>query len=183
MSARVQVEQSAVALACKEFYPDFEVMGRFDRFWTDREQQPQLGLNMNIPLNQSKRHAAVQEALWRVHKMQAEYAQATDTIRSEVQSAHARVSGSQRKVRVFESKILPAAQDNLRAAESGYEAGTVDFLRLIEAQRQVLDLREKHQMAITDFHRRAAELSRAVGQEVLGQIRFAAEPPEPTRAE
>ena len=183
MSARVQVEQSAVALACKEFYPDFEVMGRFDRFWTDREQQPQLGLNMNIPLNQSKRHAAVQEALWRVHKMQAEYAQATDTIRSEVQSAHARVSGSQRKVRVFESKILPAAQDNLRAAESGYEAGTVDFLRLIEAQRQVLDLREKHQMAITDFHRRAAELSRAVGQEVLGQGRFAAEPPEPTRAE
>ncbi len=169
MSARLQAEQSAVALACKEFYPDFEVMGRFDRFWTDREQQPQLGLNMNIPLNQSKRHAAVQEALWRVHKMQAEYAQATDTIRSEVQSAHARVRGSQHKIGVFESKILPAAQDNLRAAESGYEAGTVDFLRLIEAQRQVLDLREKYQMAIADFHRRAAELERAVGHEVLGR--------------
>ncbi|TXT22354.1 MAG: cation efflux system protein CusC [Planctomycetota bacterium] len=167
LSARVQAEQSAVALACKEFYPDFEVMGRYDRFWTDREQQPQVGLNMNIPLNQSKRHAAVQEALWRVHKMQADYNQAADTIRGEVQSAYARVRGSRRKIEVFESKILPAAQDNLRAAQSGYEAGTVDFLRLIEAQRQVLGLREKYQMAIADYHRRAAELSRAAGQDVL----------------
>ena len=53
MAARVQAERSAVALACKEFYPDFELMGRFDRFWTDREQQPQIGLNMNVPLDRS----------------------------------------------------------------------------------------------------------------------------------
>ena len=185
LAARVQSEQSAVALACKEFYPDFELMGRYDRFWTDAVQQPQVGLNMNVPLNQSKRHAAVQEAMWRVHKMQADYDQAADTIRGEVQSAYARVEGSRRKVEVFNSKILPAARDNLSAAQSGYEAGTVDFLRLIEAQRQLLDLREKSQMAITDFHRRAAELSRAVGQDVIGQVLpvTAAEPPEPARAE
>ena len=163
MAARVQAERSAVALACKEFYPDFEVMGRFDRFWTDREQQPQIGLNMNVPLNQAKRHAAVQEALWQVHKMQADYDQAADNIRSEVQSAHARVRGSRRTVRLYESKILPAAQDNVAAARAGYEAGTVDFLRLVEAQRQIIELREKHQMAITEYHRRSAELERAVG--------------------
>lgn len=166
MAARVQAEQSAVALACKEYYPDFELMGRYDRFWFDREQQPQIGLNMNIPLNQSKRHAAVQEALWRVHKMQAEYDQAADTIRGEVQSAYARAQGSRRKIEVFETKILPAALDNLRAARSGYEAGTVDFLRLIEAQRQLLDLREKYQTAIADHHRRVAELSRATGRDI-----------------
>lgn len=187
LAARVQSEQSAAALACKEYYPDFELMGRYDRFWTDREQQPQIGLNMNVPLNQSKRHAAVQEALWRVHKMQADYDQAADTIRGEVQSAYARVRGSQRKIEVFESKILPAARDNLSAAQSGYEAGTVDFLRLIEAQRQLLDLREKSQMAVTDFHRRAAELSRAVGQDVLSKgspaPAPAAKPPEPAPSE
>ena len=188
LAARVQAEQSAVALACKEFYPDFEVMGRYDRFWTDSVQRPQVGLNMNVPLNQSKRRAAVQEALWRVHKLQADYNQAADTIRGEVQSAYARVRGSRRKIEVFESKILPAAQDNLRAAQSGYEAGTVDFLRLIEAQRQVLDLREKYQMAVADFHRREAELSRAAGQDVLGLnlptlSPGIEEPPEPARNE
>lgn len=186
MAARVQAEQSVVALACKEFYPDFEVMGRYDRFWFDREQQPQIGLNMNVPLNQSKRHAAVQEALWRVHKMQAEYDQAADTIRGEVQSAYARVLGSRRKIDVFESKILPAAQDNLSAAQAGYEAGTVDFLRLIEAQRQILELREKYQTAVADYHRRAAELSRTVGQEVFAQnspVLPPAAPPAPDNDE
>ena len=163
LAARVQAERSAVALACKEFYPDFELMGRFDRFWTDREQQPQIGLNMNVPLNQAKRHAAVQEAMWRVHKMQADYDQAADNIRNEVQSAYARVGGSRRTVRLYETKILPAAQANVAAARAGYEAGTVDFLRLIEAQRQIIELREKHQRSITEFHRRSAELERAVG--------------------
>ncbi len=184
MAARVQAEQTAVALACKEFYPDFEVMGRFDRFWTDREQQPQIGLNMNVPLNQAKRHAAVQEALWRVHKMQADYDQAADNIRSDVQSAYARVQGTRRTVRLYESKILPAARDNVDAARAGYEAGTVDFLRLVEAQRQIIELREKHQMAITEFHRRTAELERAVGDNVQSrefapQAPAAETPPEP----
>ena len=59
LAARIESEKTAAALACKEFYPDFELMGRYDRFWTDKEQRPQVGLNMNIPLNQAKRHAAV----------------------------------------------------------------------------------------------------------------------------
>lgn len=185
MAARLQAEQSAVALACKEFYPDFEVMGRYDRFWTDHEQQPQIGLNANIPLNKAKRHAAVQEALWRVHKMQAEYSQAADNIRSDVQSAYARVQGSRRAVRLYESKILPASRDNVAAARAGYEAGTVDFLRLVEAQRQIIELREKHQMAITEFHRRTAELERSVGDDVhsresVPQAPGAETPPELT---
>ena len=180
MAARVQAEQSAVALACKEFYPDFEVMGRYDRFWTDKEQRPQVGLNMNVPLNQSKRHAAVQEALWRVHKMQAEYTQAADNIRSDVQTAYARARGSRRTARLFETKILPAAQENVAAARAGYEAGTVDFLRLVEAQRQSLDLREKYQRVIADHHRRLAELERAVGGDVLSHEVIQAAPASET---
>jgi outer membrane protein TolC len=166
MAARIQAEQTAVALACKEFYPDIELMGRFDRFWTDREQQPQIGLNANIPLNKAKRHAAVQEALWRVHKLQAEYNQSVDSIRNDVQSAHARVGGARRTIQVFEAKILTAAQENVSAARAGYEAGTVDFLRLVEAQRQTLVLRENYQRALAEYHRRLAELERAVGSNV-----------------
>ncbi len=180
LAARTQAEQSAVALACKEFYPDVELMGRYDRFWFDSEQRAQVGLNANVPLNRSKRHAAVQEALWRVHKMQADYDQAADTVRGDVQAAYARVRGGQRQVELFETKILPAAEENRRAAQSGYEAGTVDFLRLIEAQRQVLDLREKHQMAIADFHRRTAELERAVGGDVLSRDRVETAPASET---
>lgn len=169
MSARIQAEQTAVELACKEFYPDFEFMGRYDRFWTDKEQRGQVGMNVNVPLNRSRRHAAVQERQFQVQKMQAELDQATDNIRNEVQAAWARVHGAIRTVKIYDTKILPTANENLSAARAGYTAGTVDFLRLIEAQRATIDLREKHQMAIADLHRRWAELERAVGGPVASK--------------
>lgn len=163
LAARIQAEQTAVELACKEFLPDFEFMGRYDKFWTDKEQRGQVGMNVNMPLNQSRRHAAMQERMFQVRKMQSEFDQATDNIRNDVQMAYARVQGGIQTVKVYDAKILPTANQNLTAARNGYTAGTVDFLRLIEAQRETIELQEKHQMAIAELHRRWAELERAVG--------------------
>lgn len=163
LAARIQSERTAVELACKEFYPDFELMGRYDRFWIDKEQQPQVGVNVNVPLNQNRRRAAVHEALFRVHKLQAEYGLAVDTIQNDVQAAYARVQGTLKTVQLYESRIIPTAKDNLSAARAEYTAGTADFLRVIAAQREIIELSEKQQEAIAELHRRRAELERAVG--------------------
>lgn len=162
-ASRIQAEHAAVALACKEYYPDFEFMGRYDSFWTDHEQRPQVGLNINIPLNHERRRAAVCEAMFKVSKMQAEYDQRVDNIRHDVQTAHARLEESRQTVQLYTEKILPAAQDNVTSARAEYIAGKLDFLRLIEAQRQLIELEEKRHGAVTDFHRRLAELERIVG--------------------
>jgi cobalt-zinc-cadmium efflux system outer membrane protein len=163
MASRVQAEQHAVELAYKEFLPDFEVMGRYDRFWTDKEQRGQVGVNMNVPLNRSRRNAAAQEAIFRVHKLQAELNQARDNLANDVQSAFVRMTGAINTVKLYENRILPASSENVSAAVAGYTAGTVDFLRLIQAQREKIELQEKHQTAVTELHRRRAELERAVG--------------------
>ena len=87
LASRIQSEQTAVALACKEYYPDFEFMGRYDSFWTDRSQRPQVGMNMNVPLNKDRRGAAVREAQFKLSKLMAEYAGQQDSVREEVQNA------------------------------------------------------------------------------------------------
>lgn len=166
---RIQAEQSSIALACKEYYPDFEFMGRYDQFWTDVEQRPQVGMNVNVPLNQTRRHAAVREAMFRLNRMQAEYRQQVDSIRQDVETGLARLDGSRRTVALYTDRILPKARENVESANAGYVAGTVDFLRLIEAQRELIELQEKHQSAIADYHRRRAELERAVGIGARGQ--------------
>jgi outer membrane protein TolC len=163
MAARLHAEQNELCLMYKEFYPDVEIMGRYDTFWTDPAQRGQVGLNVNIPLNQSRRQAAVREAIFRVNKMQAEYNQEVDTVRSEVQTAFARLSASRRTLELFSGKLLPASDLNVSAATSGYEASTIDFLRLVQAQREYIDLNEKYQMAIVDYFRIQAELDRVVG--------------------
>jgi len=166
--ARIEAEQASVALAMKEFYPDFEIMGRYDQFWTDVVQRSQAGLYFNIPLNQSRRHAAVCEAMFRASKMRAEYDAQVDAIRSDVQAGYARLEGSHRNVRLYDTSLLPKAEENVSAAYAGYEAGTVDFLRLVAAERQLIELQEKYQEAVTDYYRRLAELERVIGTPIGG---------------
>ena len=163
-AARIEAEKASVALACKEFYPDFEFMGRYDNFWTAVEQRGQVGMYMNIPLNQSRRQAALREAIFKVSKMQAEYDAQADSIRNEVEAAVARLDGSRQNVRLYSETILPASEANVASANAGYEAGKIDFLRLVEAERQLIELQEKYQDAVTEYHRRRAELERAVGE-------------------
>lgn len=167
MAARIQSEQSALALANQEYYPDFEVMGKYDTFWTDANQRSQIALNLNLPIYQEKRHAAVREAMFRVNKLQSEYEREVDLVKNEVQTAHARSEASRRTLKVFENKLLPATEANVSAAASGYTAGTVDFLRLVQAQREFLELNEKYQQAIVEFHRNQAELDRVVATPVV----------------
>jgi outer membrane protein TolC len=169
-ASRIAAEQAAVALACKEFYPDFEFMGRYDQFWTDVEQRPQIGMNVNVPLNQSRRKAAAREAMFRLSRMQAEYQQQVDDVRHDVETGLARLEGSRRTVRLYAERILPAARANVESANSGYIAGTIDFLRLIEAQRESIELEEKHQAAIAEYHRRRAELERVVGSPIAERM-------------
>ena len=136
MSAKIQSEQAAVLLACKEYYPDFEFMGRYDSFWTDAQQRPQVGMNMNVPLNRGRRGAAVREAQFKVAKLVAEYARQQDMVREEVQVAFARVEASRKAVVLYDGRLLPAAERNLSAAKAAYIGGSIDFLSLMTARRE-----------------------------------------------
>lgn len=163
IAARIQTERTAVELACKEFYPDFELMARYDAFWQEQPLRPMLGVNVNIPLNHGRRHAAVNEAIFKLSKMQAEYAQQVDAVQRDVQSARAKLVESRTAVALYSERILPAAEANVESARAGYESGQVDFLRLVEARRQLNDLQEQKHEAVAEYHSRLAELERIVG--------------------
>jgi cobalt-zinc-cadmium efflux system outer membrane protein len=163
LSAKIQSEQAAVALACKEYYPDFEFMGRYDSFWTDTVQRPMVGMNMNIPLNRDRRGAAVREAQCRVTKLLAERAQQEDMVREEVQIAYARVEASKQASVLYNKRVLPAAEANLASARSAYVAGSIDFLSLMSARREFITQQIGYQRTLAEYHRSRADLERAVG--------------------
>jgi cobalt-zinc-cadmium efflux system outer membrane protein len=164
-AAQIRAEEAAVELACKEFCPDLEFVARYDSFWqpAERDVRPQIGVNLNLPLQQERRRAAVREAVARVTQRRAELEQRVDEIQYEVQTGLARVNESRRITKLYAETILPAATENAQSAQTNYEANKLDFLRLIEAQRQLITHREKQYEAIADYHRRMAELERVVG--------------------
>ncbi len=163
LSSRMQAEQNAMALACKEYYPDFELLARYDSFWTDIEQRGIIGLNMNLPVNRDKRAAAVNEAIFRLSRLHAEYAQMADSIREDIETNAARVEQSHGVARLYEERVLPAAEISLNDARAAYIAGSLDFQRLLLARRQLADEQLGYQRALADYHRNLAQLARAVG--------------------
>jgi outer membrane protein TolC len=163
IGARVRAEQVAVQLANKEYMPDFEAGGRYDQFWDRVNQRGQLGINMNVPLYQQRRDAAVREANFRWSQRRAEYDQAVDDVRNEVQGAYARTEASRQVLELYNGRIVQAAQQNVEAARAGYEANNLGFLSLVEAQRQLIDVQMKQLDALADYHRRLAELQQALG--------------------
>jgi outer membrane protein TolC len=167
LAARVRARQAAVTLACKDFYPDVEVFGRYDSFWqpadTQSELRGQVGVNLNVPVYPGKLNAAVREALSNLSRQRAEYEQRELDIRYEVASAYEQVEESRRTLDLYAARLIPAAEQNVAAARSNYDVSKTTFLDLAIAQRQLIELLEKREEALATYHSRFAELTRAIG--------------------
>jgi outer membrane protein TolC len=163
--ARIRAAEANLALACKEYYPDVNLVARYDGFMPEN-MRPAIGMDINIPLHNARRSAAVCEAEERLAQRRAEYQERLDQVRYEVQVGRERASQSRRVVRIYEEKILPAAQRSLDSAVANYTAGKLDFLRLLDAERQLYSQRDMYYQAIAEYYRRVAELDRAVGEPV-----------------
>jgi outer membrane protein TolC len=163
IAARLRAEQSALALANKDYLPDFEVMGRYDAFWQEPQLRAMVGVNANVPIYHQRLNAAVREASFRISQKRAEYRQLVDDVQREVQTAYEQVTAAADLVELYRARIVPAARQNVEAARAGYVAGRVDFLRLIEAERQLINLLVEEQDLIAGYHALRAELERAIG--------------------
>ena len=93
-----------------------------------------------------------------------------DAVREEVQIAHSRVFAKRKAVELYGDRILPAAQTNLESARAAYVAGSVDFLRLLEAVRQSIEQQIAFQRTMTEYHQSRSELERAVGTRIDGSL-------------
>lgn len=181
LGERVQAERTAVAIAEREYYPDVTVVGRYDGFWqgADHNLAPLVGVNMNVPLDNARRRAAVCEAQFRANQRRAEYEAKLDEIHADVTAAYQQLDESRRVLELYAKTIMPVAEQNLQSARANYTANKIDFLRLIEAERQIVMLREKREEALADYQRRLADLEFATGGPI-GQSTAEPVPPPPS---
>jgi outer membrane protein TolC len=167
LADHLAAEQAALALAEKEFYPDLEPFVMYDRFMGNNAMNDDLatmlGLRLNLPVCKARRHAAVTEAQARIAQRQAELARQTDQVNLEVQEAYERVRTAVQTVRLYHDTLLPAAELNRKAAVSAYETGKIAALGRIEAERDLVMLRDRYYEAVAEHFRRRAALERVSG--------------------
>ncbi|MDQ6748600.1 MAG: TolC family protein, partial [Candidatus Dormibacteraeota bacterium] len=163
LAQRIKAEESSLGLAHREFYPDVEVMAAYDTFWQERPLRGQVGVRMNLPVRTERRYAAVAEAEARVGQRRAELAKQVDQLNYQVQQAYEQVRESEQVIGLYQKTILPAARQNVKAAQSAYTTAKIPFLSLVEAQRNVVGLQDRYYETLADYFRRHATLERVVG--------------------
>ena len=117
LANRLAADQAALALAYKDFYPDFQPFAMYDRFMGNNTQTLPLafmvGVEVNLPVRRDKRQAAVQEAQAKIAQRRAELAKEINTIAFEVQQAYEQVKESESVVRLYEKTTLKAAEKSM----------------------------------------------------------------------
>lgn len=72
-------------------------------------------------------------------------------------------SDADRRIRLYRDTVLPKAREMLSASETAYQAGAVDFLSLIDAQRALLQFQLEYEQLSADIAKTVAELEMIVG--------------------
>lgn len=166
MEDRIAAEQTGLALAFKEFYPDVEVAAAYDTIMGNgpaRELAPQIGVRLNLPIRTGRRNGAVAEAHAKIAQKKAELASRVNQVQFQVQEAYEQLLESERILALYDKTILPTARENVKAAQTAYVTGKTPFLSLIEAQRNLVTLRDRNYETTADYFRRLATLERVIG--------------------
>lgn len=186
----VERSRKAVALARKEFYPDFGVgvgyvatgEARAGIMNPDDSGKDALTamVSVNLPVWRGRLKAGLEEARATLSATTESRNQKENMLLSQVRLALYRYNDAVRQVRLYGETLIPKAEQALSSAEAGYRAGKVDFVNIIDSERQLLAFHLAYERALADQQQRHAELEMLAGRSlatgVLPEDRASADP-------
>jgi len=171
LARRIEAARAAVALARKQYYPD--LTARFDYTLTSEGPLPVADngtdsywgtLSVNLPIWRKRLDAGVSQARAGLGEAEAAYRDEQERADREITDLRFRLTTSGDQVALFETGLVPQAEQALRATMDSYRTGQAGFLDLLDAERDWLDLRLAGFRARADLFQKQARLDRAVGR-------------------
>jgi outer membrane protein, heavy metal efflux system len=160
--------QTATALAQKQYYPDFNVM--VERFQNFSARDGFGGMvSMSLPFSfwtKPKYDAGVREAAANLNSAKAAFQALRNQIMFEVKDFLAKIEAAEKMITLYKTTVLPQAQQTLESARIGYQTGKAEFLTLLDAERAAKDFQLAYYRALAESEQRIADLERAVGTEL-----------------
>ena len=172
---RVDAARSRLDLAKKDFYPDFKLgagygfrQGDDPLSGKERSDMLSLTISVNVPLySKAKQSKTVDQ---RRGELAARQYTRHDTLRS-VQAAVSRnladYKASRDQAVLFDTAIIPQAQQTVSSMLAGYQVNQVDFLNVVSAQIILYNSQIDYWRALSDAKQALAKLAAAIGSETL----------------
>jgi outer membrane protein TolC len=158
----VRKAESQVALANKDFRPDFNVQYMYEN--TDRKFRDYYVATFGITLpNRGRRKAELAEA--EASREQANrLLQAESQKRlAEVQDQYVLAQSSAEQLKIYKEGLIPQSEATFRSALAAYQANRQDFQTLLSSFLDVLNLESEYQRELADHEASLAQLEALTG--------------------
>jgi len=162
--AMVEASKANLSLKERDRWPTTSFGFAYDRFWSQPELQPSVGITLSLPINFGRLSDERAEARARLAGNEARRDIVADSVALQVEVAAARLHEQAHDLSIARDRLVPLAERTVRAARTGYESNRSDFTTLISSVR---DLFRAHLEADASFAlllQARADLDRALGE-------------------
>ena len=163
----IRAQQARAALARREHLPDFDVSLQYGQR-NGFADMVTATVSVPIPLQKRrKQDAEVSAADADLRALEAEHMVSVNELRAQLARLDGTLERDRTQLALYVRSILPQARASLAAANSGYQAGRVEFATLIDAQALLFNYETDYYRTLTDFAKTLAELDEQTGRALI----------------
>jgi cobalt-zinc-cadmium efflux system outer membrane protein len=127
-----------------------------------------VGVGVNLPIYRGgKQDHLVREALAKRKASEARYDAAKRQVFLRIEQAHIDIQTHRQESVLYQSSIIPQAEQALAAAIAAYQVGKVDFITLLSNQIALLNFEIKQYHHLTEGEKALARLEATVGKRLF----------------
>ena len=175
MQSQVDAAQSQLALAKRDYYPDFKLGVAYgDR--TGDNPMPKGGaradflsvmVGVKIPLYAGRKQAsAVSQKSSELQSNRYALIDKKNTVMAEISSAVTDYQRARQQYALYGDGIVPQARQTVQSMLAGYQVNQVDFLNLVRSQVTLFNYELKYWKALSEAKQALARLHAAVGDQI-----------------
>jgi len=123
-------------------------------------------IQLTLPIWRDNYKAAERQAHSQLIQAMQQKLQTENNLASRAQQVLYELQDSDRKIRLYRDTIIPKVKEMIATSETAYQAGSLDFLSLIDSQRTLIRYQLEYERAVADNGQKLAELEMLVGTQI-----------------
>jgi outer membrane protein TolC len=170
---RIEGFRQRLELARLNRWPDLTVSFSYNLVDSDGlapsangDDQWWVGAGVNLPIWTERLDAAESEAARGIFQSIAALGDVQNRVAFRVQDALVRAESQHRQVVLFRDVIIPQARQTVDASLSGYRAGKLEFLTLVDNWRRLFEFEVIYHQDLAALEQSLADLQQAVGRDL-----------------
>lgn len=134
----------------------------------DSGKDPIIGtVGITLPIWFGKNRAQIESAAYQRTAAQLALENRRETLDADIQQALFKLRDADRKINLYKDSLVPKAKQSLEVNRQGYEAGHMEFINLIDAERMLLEFELAYERALSDHLIARANLTKLTGIDFL----------------